>query len=75
MISIEPSPSDIVNLMMGPKVTYKGEIGAWFARFVFCILTVISILFEKELFRWHLSFSIRDPEHAEPSDWEMFGCS
>ncbi len=73
MISIEPSPLDIVNLMMGPKVTHKGEIGAWFAGFVFCILTAISILFEKELFRWHLSFSIRDPEHAEPSDWEMFG--
>ena len=26
-----------------------------------------------ELFRWNLSFSIRHPERAEPSDWEIAG--
>ena len=24
-----------------------------------------------ELFRWGLSFCVRDPEAAEPSDWEL----
>lgn len=72
-VSLNPTPADIVELMLGPRLTHKGEIGAWFAGFIFCLLTAISILFEKELFRWHLSFRIRDPEHAEPSDWEMFG--
>ena len=28
-------------------------------------------LFADELFRWDLSFRVRDVEQAEPSDWEI----
>ena len=38
---------------------------------LFCIVTAISILFADELFRWNLSFQIRDADRAEPSDWEI----
>ena len=33
---------------------------------------MVSILFADELFRWNLSFQIRDVYDAEPSEWEIF---
>ena len=36
-----------------------------------CIETAVSILFVDELFRFGLSFQIRNVEAAEPSDWEI----
>ena len=36
-----------------------------------CAVTAFSILFADELFRWDLSFRVRDVEQAEPSDWEI----
>ena len=36
------------------------------------VITVVSILFADELFRWNLSFQIRDVYDAEPSEWEIF---
>lgn len=68
---MEPSASAILNLMAGPELVHKGEWGAWFGGVCVCIFTVVSILFADELFRWDLSFRIRDVERAEPSEWEM----
>ena len=72
-ITLEPSPSVLVNLMYGSKITHKGELVPWFSGLMFCIITAISILFENEIFHWELSFRISDPERAEPSDWEIMG--
>ena len=36
-----------------------------------CIVTIVSLLFADELFRWNLSFQIQDADQAEPSDWEI----
>lgn len=33
----------------------------------------MTILFADELFRFQLSFRVRDVENAEPTDWELFG--
>ena len=33
----------------------------------------LTVLFADELFRWHLSFRIRNADRAEPSDWEIAG--
>lgn len=38
-----------------------------------CVVTLLSMLFADELFRFDLSFRVRDPDRAEPSDWEMAG--
>lgn len=70
---IEPSVSDILELMNDPELTHKGEWLTWLEGVFICILNASSILFVDELFRWNLSFQIRDVEKAEPSDWEIAG--
>lgn len=70
---MEPTAADILELLDGPALTSKGEWQAWFGG-VFCsVLIAASILFSDELFYLSLSFRIRNPDHAEPSDWELAG--
>lgn len=70
---MEPSVSTILDLMAGPELTHRGEWIAWFGGVFICIFTALSILFADELFRWELSFQIRNADKAEPSDWEIAG--
>ena len=70
---MEPSVSTIIELMKGPELTHKGNWSAWLIGVFCCIMTAISILYADELFRWHLSFQIRNAEYAEPSEWEIAG--
>lgn len=57
--------------MNGPELTHKGEWFAWFGAVFICAFNAIIILFADELFRWNLSFQIRDADRAEPSDWQI----
>ena len=70
---MEPPVSVLLNLMDGPELTHKGDEAAWFGGVLICVMTAISILFADELFRWNLSFQIRNSDRAEPSDWEIAG--
>ncbi len=70
---VEPSASIILELMNDPELTHKGEWFAWFGAVFLCVLNAGSILFAEELFRWNLTFRIRNADHAEPSDWELAG--
>ena len=70
---MKPSVSTILDLMAGPELTHKGEWIAWFTGVFVCIVTALSILLADELFRWNLSFQIRNVDRAEPSDWEIAG--
>lgn len=70
---MEPSASIILEIMAGPQLTHKGSWGVWLGCVGICLLTALSIVFVDELFRWELSFHIRDVEQAEPSDWELAG--
>ena len=70
---MEPSVSTILKLMKNPELTHKGEGFAWFGAVLICVLNAISILFADELFRWNLSFQIRNADGAEPSDFEIAG--
>lgn len=70
---MEPTAADILELVDGPELTSKGQWQAWFGG-VFCsMLIAATILFSDELFYLSLSFRIRNPDHAEPSDWELAG--
>lgn len=69
----EPSASTILELMNNPELTHKGEWFVWFEAVFVCILNAVSILFADELFRWNLTFRIRNADHAEPSDLEIAG--
>ena len=66
-----PSADTILTLMSGPELTHRGEGFAWLGGMLFCLTTILSLLFADELFRLHLSFRIRHPEQAEPSEWEI----
>ncbi|NLM05900.1 MAG: hypothetical protein GX219_03145 [Tissierellia bacterium] len=68
---MEPSPSDILNLMYKPRLTSKGNWQGWVFGLFFSIINIVSILFADELFRLNLSFQIRDVESVDPSDWEI----
>lgn len=70
---VQPSADTILKLMDGPELTHKGEWLVWFGAVCACILNGLSILFADELFRWNLSFQIRNAEHAEPSEMQIVG--
>lgn len=71
--SMEPSVSTLLHLMAGPPLTHKGEWLAWIGGVLLCVITAGTMLFADELFRWHLSFQIRNAEQAEPSELEIAG--
>ncbi len=68
---VEPSCSTILELMAGPTLTHHGNWAGWCLGVLFCATTAALILFADELFRWSLSFRIRNADRAEPSDWEI----
>lgn len=68
---IEPGAGTIIELMRSPELTHKGSWLMWLLGIYACAVTVCSILFADELFRWNLSFSIRNADRAEPTDWEI----
>lgn len=68
---MSPSASTIFELFNGPTLTNKGDGLAWLFGVFLCVLTAITILYADELFRWNLSFRIRNVEHAEPAEWEI----
>ena len=70
---LEPGANNVLELLSGPRLTHKGSWWGYFAGVIICLITAASILYVDELFRWNLSFSIRHPERAEPSDWEIAG--
>lgn len=70
---MEPSASTILQLMDGPQLTHKGSWAAWLGGLMICGITAILILFADELFRWELTFRIRNVDQAEPSDCEIAG--
>lgn len=70
---MEPTADVILKILDNPKLTHKGEWFPWFAGVGICILNIASILFADELFRWNLSFQIRNADSAEPSEWEIAG--
>ena len=68
---MEPAVSTIVSLLMGPRLTHKGQWSIWLIGVLACVLTAVTILYADELFRRRLSLQIRNAELAEPSDWEI----
>ena len=70
---MKPSATAIIELMSEPELTSNGDWQIWFYSVVLSVITAVSILFVDELFRWNLSFQIRNAERAEPSEWEIAG--
>lgn len=71
--SHEPSVSFLLPLVLAPVLRHRGDISLYWLATCLAAVGILSILFADRLFRWNLGFLIRDPELAEPSDWELFG--
>lgn len=69
--SVEPDPAVILELVSDPYLTNKGHWADWYYAVFICVLTAVSILFADDIFRWNLSFEIKNARKAEPSDWEI----
>lgn len=70
---MKPSATAILELLRGPELTRKGQWAAWLCGLFVSVVTAVSILFADELFRWHMSFRVSDPDNVYPSDWEIAG--
>jgi uncharacterized membrane protein YecN with MAPEG domain len=68
-----PSAVTILQMIEGPELRSNGNWIIWLCGTILAVCTAVSILFVDELFRWELSFRVRDADLAEPSDWELIG--
>ena len=68
---MEPDVYTILHLMKGPELTAKGHWGIYFLCLFMSAVTAVSLVFADDLFRFGLSFRIRNADMAEPSDWEL----
>lgn len=67
----EPTPSEIISFAQGPETAPRGYFGVVLLGLAFSVVCVIWLLFEDQLYQWQMSFRMRDPQCAEPSDWEI----
>lgn len=71
--TMEPSITEILDLMNGPELTHKGEGWGWFAGVVVCAVTAACVLFAEELFWLKMSLHIDNADNVSPSEWELMG--
>ena len=67
-----PAVSFLLELVLAPELTYRGDWGLYFLGLFCTAMGAAAIWFADALFRHNLRFLIRDPERAEPSEWELF---
>ncbi len=68
-----PAVNDILQLLAGPVQTHHGTIWGWVFGVLLCAINAVAIVFADTLFRWRMSFVIRDAEQAQPAEWELLG--
>ena len=69
--SAHPGPADLVNMVFEPEIVHRGDWQFWFMGTLAALGCILLILFADELFRFNLSFQIRNADWAEPSEWEI----
>lgn len=68
----EPRIEFLLSLSLGqPELVRRGEPLFWLLGTFAAGLALTQIFFADRLFRHQMSFYIRDPERAAPSDWEL----
>ncbi len=68
---MEPSAYMVLRLLDGPKLIKGGNFWSWLGGMLVAAMTALVILFAEELFRFRMSFRVRDVELTEPSEWEI----
>ncbi|OUN14013.1 hypothetical protein [Flavonifractor sp. An91] len=68
-----PSLSTLIRFSQLPQAdAHRGNSLMWFLGLFLAGIAALLIKFDDTLFRLHLSFRVKYPEDAEPSDWEIF---
>ena len=68
-----PSLSTLIRFSQLPQAdAHRGSLMYWFFGLLTAGIAALLIRFDDTLFRLHLSFRVKYPEDAEPSDWEIF---
>lgn len=67
-----PDVGSILRIVLAPPLTHRGDSMCYWLGTFCAVLSIVSILYADALFRWNLRWRIRDVEHAEPSEWELF---
>ena len=68
----DPSAAFLVQLVQAPDLRHRGQWQGYVLGTVLALAAAGLIIWADKLFRWNLRWSIRNPEEAEPSDWELF---
>lgn len=68
----EPSLTTLAELVLDPQLTCRGDVSIYLITTVMAVVVALGIWFYRELFRWNLSWTVRDPDDAEPSEWYIF---
>lgn len=66
-----PSPQTAVKFAYGLDKTHKGSWLLYAIGLIISILSCLQIIYADELFRFNMSFFIRNSAQAEPSEYEM----
>lgn len=72
-LSGAPAPELILELALSPDTESHGEFTFFIFGVLICVFNALSILYADEQFRFAMRLHIRNPDDAEPSDWELFG--
>lgn len=68
----EPNLSTIIRFSQLPEAdAHRGNLLFWVLGLVCAGLAAVFIRFDDAIFRFNLSFRVKYPEDAEPSDWEL----
>ncbi len=71
LVFSSPTLADLIELTTGPELVHRGRWDYWLIAMLICGYNACSILFAKELFRFQMSFRLRNAEAAEPSEFEV----
>ena len=68
----QPSLKTLIRFFHLPEAdAHRGSLMYWFFGLLIAGITALLIRFDDTLFRLHLSFRVKHPEDADPSDWEL----
>ncbi len=68
----EPTVAGLLRVALAPELVHRGSWKIYALVTLLAAAEIGYILFYRELFYWDMSFTVKDPENAEPSDWYVF---
>lgn len=66
---MEPGVYTLLELLYGLELSHKGQWGIFLLAVVISAVLAVSMVYAEDIFYLNLSFQLRNPADAEPSDW------